>query len=558
MTASRLVIRTIRYGGAWASLLAVTSLTQAGAAVLLPAVLGRAVDGVLGGSTSLTWPTAYAGLVAVAMTGDALSELSVGASTANATARLRHRFTRHVLGLGTLAGQGAGQAAGRGARQGAALPAGDLTSRAVTATADTAYAPSASVLALTALVPPLGGLTALILLDPWLALTFTLGLPAIAALLRSFVRDTSSVVGRYLEAQGRIATRLVETLAGNRTVAAAGTAEHETARVLEPLPEMAAHGYATWRIQATTSGRGTLAIPLLQVAVLAVAGYELAHGRLSTGGLLAATQYAGLGADIGPMIAQLGRLARARAGAARLTPVLARPVPSYGSATLPPDGPGHLEFRRVSAASVLDGLDLVVPGGGAMAVVGRSGGGKSLLAALAGRLTDPDKGQILLDGVPLASLEHDALRGAVGYAFARPALFGATIADAIGGDAEAAAHSARADPFIRRLPSGYRTPPAEAPLSGGELQRLGLARAFAHPGRVLVLDDATSSLDTVTEVQVGDALIRDARTRLIIAHRAGTAARADLVAWLDDGRVRTCAPHHELWHDPEYREVFGE
>jgi len=541
MTASRLVIRTVRYGGVWASLLAVTSLFQAGAAVLLPAVLGRAVDRVLGGSTGLTWPLAYAGLVAVSMIGDALGELSIGASTARATARLRHRFTRHVLGLGTATG----------------LPAGDLTSRAVTATADTAYAPSAAILSLTALVPPIGGLIALILLDPWLALTFALGLPAIAALLRSFVRDTSSVVTRYLEAQGRIAARLVETLAGNRTVAAAGTAERETGRVLEPLPELAAHGYATWRIQATTSGRGTLAIPLLQVAVLAVAGYELAHGRLSTGGLLAATQYAGLGADIGPVIAQLGRLARARAGAARLVPVLARPVPAYGTATLP-DGPGRLEFRAVSAASVLDDLDLVVPGGGAVAVVGRSGSGKSLLAALAGRLTDPDRGQVLLDGVPLASLEHGELRHAVGYAFARPALFGATIADAIGGDAESAARSAHADPFIRRLPLGYRTPPSEAPMSGGELQRLGLARAFAHPGRVLVLDDATSSLDTVTEVQVGDVLTRDGRTRLIIAHRVGTAARADLVAWLDGGRVRACAPHHELWPDPGYREVFGE
>jgi ATP-binding cassette subfamily B protein len=483
----------------------------------------------------------YAGLVAVAMTGDILSELSIGASTAAATARLRHLFVRRVLGLGPAAG----------------LPAGDMTSRTVTATADAAYAPSAAVLSLTAVVPPIGGMIALILLDPWLALTFALGLPAIVALLRSFVRDTSAVVGRYLEAQGRIAARLVETLAGNRTVAAAGTAERETGRVLEPLPELAEHGYATWRIQAATAGRGTLAVPLLQVAVLTVAGFELAAGRLSAGGLLAATQYAGLGADIGPVIAQLGRLARARAGAARLTPVLDRPVPSYGSAALP-DGPGRLEFRRVSAASVLDGLDLVIPGGGAVAVVGRSGSGKSLLAALAGRLADPDDGQILLDGVPLATLDRDELRHAVGYAFARPALFGPTIADAIGGDAVAAARAASADPFIRRLPHGYRTPPAEAPMSGGELQRLGLARAFAHPGRVLILDDATSSLDTVTEVQVGDVLTRDGRTRLIIAHRLGTAARADRVAWLDGGRVRACGPHHELWADPGYREVFGE
>jgi ATP-binding cassette, subfamily B, bacterial len=541
MTASRLVLRTVRLGGVWASLLAVTSLLQAGAAIALPAVLGRAVDGVLGGSGSLSWPLVYGGLVVVAMTGDALTELATGAATADATARLRHRFTRHVLGLGPSAG----------------LPAGDLTSRTITATADTAYAPSAAILAFTAIVPPLGGVVALVLLDPWLALTFALGLPAIAALLRSFVRDTGTVVGRYLDAQGRIAARLVETLGGNRTVAAAGTAEREAARVLAPLPELAAHGHATWRIQATTAGRGTLAVPLLQVAVLAVAGYELAHGRLTAGGLLAGAQYAGLGSDIGPVLAQLGRLARARAGAARLAPLLERPAPAYGTSSLP-DGPGRLEFHGVAAASVLSGVDLVVPGGAAVAVVGRSGTGKSLLAALAGRLTDPDAGEVRLDGVPLTALEHDALRGAVGYAFARPALFGATIAEAIGGDAEAAARAACADAFIRRLPLGYRTPPAEAPLSGGEAQRLGLARAFAHPGRLLVLDDATSSLDTVTEVQVGDVLTRDGRTRLIVAHRVSTAARADLVAWLDGGRVRACAPHHELWPDPEYREVFGE
>jgi ATP-binding cassette subfamily B protein len=541
MTAGRLVIRTVRYGGGWTGLLAAASLLQAGTATLLPAVLGRAVDGVLRGSVASGWPAAYAVLVAVSMSADTFYELAIGASTAAAAARLRHLFVRHVLGLGTAAG----------------LPAGDLASRAVTATTDTAYAPSSVVLAVTAVIPPLGGIIALILLDPWLALTFALGLPAIVALLRSFVRDTSTVVGHYLEAQGRIASRLVEALAGNRTIAAAGTAEHEVRRILRPLPELAAHGHATWRIQAATAGRGTLAIPLLQVAVLTVAGFELAAGRLTAGGLLAATQYSGLGADIGPVIAQLGRLARARAGAARLLTVFDRRGPAYGKAPLP-DGAGRLEFHGVSAGGVLDGVDLIVPGGCSVAVVGRSGSGKSLLAALAGRLADPDGGQVLLDGIALDRLRRTDLRGAIGYAFARPALFGATIADAIGEDAVTAARAACADPFIRRLPGGYRTPPSDAPLSGGELQRLGLARAFAHPGRLLILDDATSSLDTVTEVQIGDVLTRDQRTRLIIAHRAGTAARADLVAWIEGGRIRACGPHHELWSDPAYREVFRE
>jgi ATP-binding cassette subfamily B protein len=96
-------------------------------------------------------------------------------------------------------------------------------------------------------------------------------------------------------------------------------------------------------------------------------------------------------------------------------------------------------------------------------------------------------------------------------------------------------------------------------MSGGEAQRLGLARAFAHPGRVLVLDDATSSLDTVTELQVTEALHHGGagQTRVIVAHRASTAARADFVVWLERGRVRGYASHSALWADPDYRAIFG-
>ncbi len=158
------------------------------------------------------------------------------------------------------------------------------------------------------------------------------------------------------------------------------------------------------------------------------------------------------------------------------------------------------------------------------------------------------------------------LRAEVGYAFERPALLGGTIAGTIGFGAfepaepgiVQAARAARADGFVRRLPAGYDTGCADAPLSGGEVQRLGLARAFAHPGRLLVLDDATSSLDTVTERDVSRAILRDtpAGTRLIVAHRAATAARADQVAWLEDGRVRAVAPHAWLWELPDYRAVF--
>ena len=326
-----------------------------------------------------------------------------------------------------------------------------------------------------------------------------------------------------------------------------------------------------WRVQGRAAGQAVAVAPLLQLAVLAVAGALLARHRLSVGELLAASRYAVLAAGVGVLVGQLAGLARARAAAGRLGEVLTVPATAHGSRRLPA-GPGRLELRGVVALrggrAVLDGVDLVVPGGTTLAVVGRSGAGKSLLAAVAGRLTDPDAGEVLLDGVPLRELTHAELRRAVGHAFERPALLGGTVEDAIGfglasptpARVRDAARAARADDFVRRLPDGYATAVADAPLSGGESQRLGLARAFAHGGRLLILDDAISSLDTVTEAHITRALVGDGpgNTRLLIAHRASTAARADAVAWLDGGRVRAVGPHAELWRDAGYRAVFGE
>jgi ATP-binding cassette subfamily B protein len=265
-------------------------------------------------------------------------------------------------------------------------------------------------------------------------------------------------------------------------------------------------------------------------------------------------------------------IAHSRAAATRVAEVLDTPGPAGGTGTARLGrGGGRLTFRRVTVRSgprlVLDGLDLDIPAGVTAAVVGLSGTGKSTLAALAGRLAEPDEGVVLLDGTAVSALLPSELRRGVAYAFARPACLGKTVADDIGygsrlvarADIERAARLARADDFIRRLPDGYDTPLAMTPLSGGERQRLGIARAIVAGARVLVLDDATSSLDTATEAQVSQAIrdLQGATTTLIVAHRAGTAARADTVVWLDQGRVRGLAPHATLWRDPAYRAVFG-
>lgn len=540
----------------WLAALGTGSLTLAGAALLLPAALGTAVDAAVARSGSGFWIAACALLAGVFAASETATTLAIGVATANATARLRQFLAAHVLFVGHRLPE-------RG---------GDTVSRIVGSAPAAGGGPASMVTSVTGVIPPAGGLVALGLIDPWLAVSFALVFPALILMLRHLARDSTQIAADYGRAQGAITARLLDALAGARTIAAAGTQDAERRRILSLLPELRGHGYASWRVQARAAAQSAIIAPVLQVAVVAVAGLELSRHHLTAGGLTAASQYAVLATGIGATTAMVARLGAARGGARRVAELLDVPAPRYGGRRTPAAA-GELTMRAVTARrggqDVLHDLDLTVPGGTAVAIVGRSGAGKSTLAELAGRLADPDAGTVSLDGTELRRLTRTALREAVIYAFERPYTFGVTPAEVIGfgpsplrvPEVRAAAADAQAAPFIERLPRGYDTALEEAPLSGGEMQRLGLARAFAHArnARLLVLDDATSSLDTVTEMLVSRAVTERlrTRTRLIVAHRAATAARADLVAWLDEGRIRALAPHDRLWLDPDYRALFG-
>ncbi|MFG2988218.1 ATP-binding cassette domain-containing protein [Streptomyces sp. NPDC048257] len=536
------------------------SVAAAGAALAEPAVLGHTLDLLLRQDPAgARWTAWCAAVIAAEVLLDAATARLTGGVDARSTAWLRR------LGLGRLLRTAPHHAARHSP--------GELSAR-LTAQATAAGAvPAAVVSAAVALLPPLGGLVALILVDVWTALAFLAGLPLLALLLRAFARESGASVSRYQEVQLAMAGRLVEALAGARTIAAAGTAEREQARVLARLPELGTEGRRTWRIYGATMARTGALMPLLLYVVLGVGGVRLADGALGVGGLLAAVRYAGLAAGVGAVTGRLAAVVRGWAAARRTAALFDLPELPQGARRFPEAGPGTLELRGVrvvrAGAVVLRDVDLRIPGGTTAAVVGRSGSGKTTLAAVAGRLTACDEGRVLLDGVPLEEVSAEELRREVGHAFERPALFGERVADAIafgGGPAadpetvRAAARAAGADAFVRRLPEGYDTALTDAPMSGGELQRLGLARAFCRAGRLLVLDDATSSLDTVTAREVERALARDVRpgTRLVVAHRISSAARADLVVWLDAGRVRATGTHAELWRDPGYRAVFAD
>ncbi len=526
------------------------ALAGTAAGLLLPGALAAAVDAVVAGRPSLpevSWLIVLGVTeIAVGLIGGILT----ARMTAYATAWLRRELTDRYLALGTRS----------------AFADGDAISRLTSDCTGAGMVASVVVqLGSTTLIS--GGSVVLLALMDWrLALVFLASIPFGLMLARTHLRNTADDVLTYQEVSGELAARMIDAVAGLRTIAASGTADREAERVLRPLPKLSLAGLGMWRTQARMVWRSGLLLPAAELAVLAAAGFGVMEGRLSVGQVLAALGYVALGMGLITQIPLLTTLSRARSCAERINAVRESPVPEPGDLGVVP-GRGTLELRGVTVEGALRDVDLLVRGGRFTAVVGRSGAGKSVLVNVLGGLVTPDEGTAVLDGRPLEKLRPYELRAVVGFAFERPALLGATIGDAVGygswaGEAavRGACQSAQVDDLIVRLPNGYRTPLSETPLSGGEAQRIGLARAIAHAPRVLILDDATASLDTVTEAAVEEAIERTlpGRTRVVVTHRAATASRADTVVWLEDGRVRAVGTHAELWRDPAYRAVFTE
>ncbi|MEV7775027.1 ABC transporter ATP-binding protein [Kitasatospora sp. NPDC086791] len=541
----------------WSAVMAVAVATSTGATLALPAVLAHAVDAALAGAgTRGVLP--LAGTLALLAGSEAVGQYAGPRISTDATARLRERAVRRVLAGSPL-----------GAHR---LPVGDVAARLTASAPQASLAAPAVVYSATQLAMAAAALAALAVLAPTAALAFLGTAPLGYAAIRRQLRRTTRLGEGYQQTQADIATRLLDAVAGSRSIAAARAVDREVARVLRPVPALSRHGRELWDSQRRIAWCSALLAPATQLAVLAAAGAAVADHTLSVGGLLAVLGYTAIGLGGFGAAQSLLDVSRARAGTARLTDLLDAPDRPPGTRPLPPvpPGAGRLDLRGVVVGGpggpVLDRLDLTVPGGTCTAVVGADDAATSALATVAAGLLDPDEGTVLLDGVPLDAVRPDELRTAVACAFADPALPGRTVLDAIGlGLAHApaerirrAARSARADTFVRRLPDGYRTPMSRAPFSGGERQRLGIARALAREARLLVLDDATSSLDAATENHVLRALREETgdRTRLVVTRRATVAAHADTVAWLCEGRIRALATHDELCALPAYRALF--
>ncbi len=422
-------------------------------------------------------------------------------------------------------------------------------------------------------------LAIMIVLSPLLTLTALLTIPAVYLLTRATRTTLFPATWAAQQSAAEVAEIVEEDVTGVRVVKGFGQEDREVGRLRAGAARLFADRMRAVRLTAKLNPGLVAMTAVGQVGVLALGGDLALHGTISIGTFLAFNLY--LSQLVAPtrtlsFLLILGQ--QARASVERVVDIIdsrAAITDPVGPATPVPAGPldvrlDGVRFGYTRDEPVLDGFTLHVPAGSTVALVGASGSGKSTVSLLLPRFYEGQAGGISLGGVDVRCFALADLRRTVGVVFEEAFLFSDTIAANISygrpsaTDAEiiAAARAAEAEEFITALPDGYRTVIGERglTLSGGQRQRLALARAMITDPRVLILDDATSAVDPVTEAAIHSTLHRltAERTTILIAHRRSTLALADTVAMVVDGRVVDTGSHQELMgRCRPYRELLG-
>jgi ATP-binding cassette, subfamily B, bacterial len=406
----------------------------------------------------------------------------------------------------------------------------------------------------------------LLMLDWQLSVALLLVLPLLMLTVASFRARIRAVEEDAREVEGDLAAVAQESLVAVKLIKATGREEHESRRFRGRSDDSVAAVLRTARTSTFFGGAVDAVVAVAVAGLVGLGAQRVLAGALTPGDLVIFTSY--LRDFFGPTraLSKLpAQLTRAGVRAARIADTLKRtPDVVDRPDAREADPPRHrialdgVGFAYAPGHPVLRDVDLTVPVGTTLAVVGPTGAGKSTIAALLCRLQDPTSGRVLLDDTDLRDLTSDSLHTHVGLVPQEAMLFRASVRENIAyarpgasaAEIEHAARVAQAHDFVLALPDGYDTVLAErgATLSGGQRQRLALARAVLQDCRVLVLDEPTTGLDARSEDAVLRALqqVSSGRTTVIITHRMAAAMTADDIVVLDAGRVAERGNHHQL------------
>ena len=417
---------------------------------------------------------------------------------------------------------------------------------------------------LTALLTIVAVLVMMIVLSPLLALITVATVPLSLLVIRAITRRSREKFIAQWANTGRLNAHIEETYSGFTVVKTYGHRAPAQQRFSELNDDVYQAGFGAQFLSGLVSPATMIIGNLGYVAVAVVGGVQVATGRITLGGVQAFIQYVRqFNQPLTQLAGMYNALQSGVASAERVFDFLDEPEETPSAATELPAVAARVEFCDVTfgylpGTPVISNLSLAAEPGSTVAIVGPTGAGKTTLVNLLMRFYDVDAGRILIDGVDITSVSRHSLRSRIGMVLQDTWLFGGTIAENIAygrpgagpDEVVAAARAAHADRFIRSLPGGYQTRVSDdgANVSAGEKQLITIARAFLARPQLLILDEATSSVDTRTELLIQQAMteLRRDRTSFIIAHRLSTIRDADLIVVIEGGRIVEQGSHAEL------------
>jgi ABC-type multidrug transport system fused ATPase/permease subunit len=556
-------LRPYRAGVAWSAALATVAMIFT---VAIPWLSGRAIDQVREGDkpglTTLALAILAAGVLRLGLT--VARRLVAGRVSLGVELDLRNGMYEHLqkLELGFFDRQQTGQ----------------LMSRAtVDLQSVRFFLGYGLIFMLQSALTILLAAAAMIAVQPGLAAVSLIPVPIVVFVAARYGRRSRPALQELQQRIGELTADVEENIGGVRVVKSFAREDRQLGRFRRSVGRVWDQAMVTTRLQAFYNPLIGFLPQLGLAAILFYGGRQVIDGRLTIGEFSAF--YAYLLMLLSPMRTlgiSLGLAQRATAAGARVYQILDREpriVSAPGAPALPP-GSGRVELRGATlqyegaSRPALHDVDLDVPAGTTVALVGATGSGKTTLVQLIARLYDVSAGAVLVDGADVRDVDAASLRAAIAVVNDDPFLFSATVADNIAyarADAtreeiELAARRAQAHEFIERLPDGYDTRVGERglTLSGGQRQRVAIARALLADPRILILDDATSSVDASTEQEIKTALreVMAGRTTFVIAHRLSTISLADTIVVLEDGAVAAAGGHDALLEQSDlYREI---